>query len=145
MNLMQRVAAIFGVAFLVAGALGFTAAGASMHDMHTSMSAAPRLLGLFPVNVTHNAVHLAFGVWGIAAAFSRRQAGVYAMVSGVIYAALAGAGAFWPTLFGVVPIGGYDVGLHLVIALVLIGCTVYSATVENDQLVTGTTTTSAGR
>jgi hypothetical protein len=41
-------------------------------------------------------------------------------------------GAFWPTAAGIVPIGGYDVGLHLAIALVLIGCTVYSATVESE-------------
>jgi hypothetical protein len=114
MNLMQRVAAIFGVTFLVVGALGFTAAGASMHDMHTTMDAAPRLLGLFPVNAAHNVVHIAFGVWGILAARSQRHAAAYALVSGVVYAALAG------------------VGLHLAIALVLIGCTIYSATMEAE-------------
>lgn len=132
MNLMQRVAAIFGVTFLVVGVLGFTAAGASMHDMHTTMDAAPRLLGLFPVNVAHNVVHLAFGVWGLAAAFSRRQASAYSLVSGVIYATLAALGAFWPTIAGIVPIGGYDIGLHLAISLVLIGCWVYTATREID-------------
>lgn len=135
MSFMQRIAAIFGVIFLVVGALGFTATGAVMPGMHETMEGAPRLLGLFPVNVTHNLVHLAFGVWGLLAARSPRGATMYALVSGVIYAALAGVGAFWPTMAGIVPIGGYDVGLHLVIALVLIGCAVYAATTESDPAV----------
>ena len=132
MNLMQRVAAIFGAAFLAGGALGFTVTGFAMPTMHDSMENAPRMLGLFPLNVTHNLVHVAFGVWGLLAARGQRGSMTYALVSGVLYAILAGAGAFWPTMAGIVPMGGYDVGLHLAIAIVLIGCAVYAMTTEGD-------------
>jgi len=132
MSLMQRVAAIFGVTFLAVAALGFTVTGVAMPGMGETMESAPRLFGLFPLNVTHNLVHLAFGLWGVLAASRHGRAITYAFVSGVLYAILAGVGAFWPTMAGIVPIGGYDVGLHLAVAIALIGCAVYSATTEGD-------------
>lgn len=132
MTLMQRVAAIFGVTFVLVGALGFTVTGFAMPGMGATMESAPRLFGLFPLNVTHNLVHLAIGLWGLLAARGRSASLSYAFVSGVLYAVLAGVGAFWPTLAGIVPIGGYDVGLHLAVAVVLIGCAVYSATTDGD-------------
>lgn len=46
------------------------------------------LLSLFPVNVLHNLVHLAFGVWALAAARSFSGAKTFARVGGVIYLAL---------------------------------------------------------
>jgi hypothetical protein len=45
--------------FLVAGILGLVTTPVSM--------TAGFLLGLFPVNVVHNLVHLVFGAWGLAA------------------------------------------------------------------------------
>ena len=43
---------------------------------------------MFPVNVLHNLVHLAFGVWALAAARSFSGAKTFARVGGVIYLAL---------------------------------------------------------
>jgi hypothetical protein len=147
MNLMQRVAALFGVAFVAVGLLGFTVTGVTMptmHGLHETMEGAPRLLGLFPVNVTHNLVHVALGVWGLLAARGERGALTYALASGVLYATLAGVGAFWPTVAGIVPIGGYDVGLHLAIGVALIGCAVYAMTTESDAPVPAASTAASG-
>ena len=77
-------------------------------------------LGLFPVNVLHNLVHLAFGVWGLLAA--RSIGGAYAYAKGValIYAALTIMGLIpaTDTTFGLVPIYGNDIWLHALLAVV---------------------------
>ena len=113
---VQRTAAIFGVAFLLIGILGFLSTGMSMNaDMQT----APRVLGLFPVNALHNIVHILFGVWGLAAARSFGGARAYAQITGVAYLALAVLGFIVPEFFGLIPIGGNDIWLHLIIGAVL--------------------------
>ena len=117
---IQRVATIFGAVFLLVGALGFTATGMHM-GMDMSATPAPLLLGLFPVNALHNIVHLLFGVWGLWAGRSAGRSVGYALGSGAAYMVLAIVGMLTPTLLGIVPIGGYDVVLHLVLAVVLAG------------------------
>lgn len=114
---IQRVATVSGILFVAVGALGFAAAG-SMHAM-MSMGSGAMLLGLFPVNALHNLVHIAFGVWGIWAGRSVGRSIAYALGSGAAYLVLAVVGIFTPVLLGVVPIGGYDVVLHLVLAVLL--------------------------
>ena len=73
------------------------------------------LLGLFPVNVLHTAVHLAIGAWGIAA-WRRGTASSkgYARALAIFYGALALLGVVPQanTLFGLLPIHGHDVWLH---------------------------------
>ena len=118
MTPIQRVATISGIIFLAVSALGF-AAGAGGHPM-MNMSTG-MLLGLFPVNVLHNVVHMLFGVWGIVAGWSARRSVVYALGSGAAYLVLAICGMISPVLLGIVPVGGYDVVLHLVLAAVLAG------------------------
>lgn len=118
MTPIQRVATVSGIVFLAVSALGF-AAGAGGHpsmNMSTGM-----LLGFFPVNVLHNIVHMLFGVWGIAAGWSARRSVVYALGSGAVYLVLAICGMITPVLLGIVPVGGYDVVLHLALAVVLAG------------------------
>ena len=110
MTTVQRVAQIFGVIFLIIGIAGFF--------FSMSMDEA-MLLGMFPVNVAHNIVHLLFGLWGLAAARSFAGARSYAQIAGVIYLALAVLGGVDPTGFSLVPIGGNDIWLHAAIGLVL--------------------------
>lgn len=117
--MIQRVAAIFGVVFVLVGLAGFTPAGMGL--MRMDHSGAHTLLGLFPVNALHNAVHLAFGLWGLWASRSAAQSIVYALGSGAAYLVLGVLGIFTNSLFGIVPIGGYDVHLHLVLAAFLAG------------------------
>ena len=120
MNAIQRVATIFGVLFVLVGLAGFTPAGLGIMQM--DHSGAGMLLGLFPVNALHNAVHLLFGAWGLWAGRTAVRSLTYALGSGAAYLLLGVLGMFTNSLFGIVPIGGYDVHLHLVLAGLLAGC-----------------------
>ena len=126
---IQRIAAVFGITFIVVGCLGFVAG--TDHSMMSMESTS--LLGLFPVNVLHNVVHIAFGVWGLWAATARGRAIAYALASGGAYLVLAIVGLVTPTLFGMVPIGGYDIALHLLLAALLAGVGVWAAWLAPQQ------------
>lgn len=78
-----------------------------------------RALGLFPVNVLHNLVHLAFGIWGIAASRRLDAARGYARVVAIVYGVfiLMGLVPGLDTTFGLVPLHGNDVWLHVLIAV----------------------------
>ena len=116
MRLVQKVALLFGIVFVLVAILGFFATGMSMNaDMET----APRLLGLFPVNAAHNAVHLLFGVWGLLASRDYGNARRYCQYSGALYLLLAALGLVIPETFGFIPIGGNDIALHAVLGLIL--------------------------
>ena len=116
MTIAQRVAQIIGWAFVLIGVAGFFVTGMSME---ADPEMAPKLLGLFPLNVLHNIVHLLFGVWGILASRSHPSARTYDRVAGVAYLGLAVLGAFSPDMFGMVPIGFHDIWLHVLLGLVL--------------------------
>ena len=115
--MVQQVARLFGFVFLLIAVLGFLASGMSME---ADPALAPRVLGLFPVNVLHNAIHLLFGVWGLAASRTVAGASLFAKAAGAIYLVLAIAGFFIPSTFGLIPIGGHDIWLHAIIGLVLL-------------------------
>ena len=113
----QKVAMVFGVVFLLVGLLGlFTTEGMGME---ADNAAAPKLLGLFPVNLLHNLVHLAFGVWGIAASRSWSGSVQYCRIGGIIYLVLALLGFVAPDGFGLVPLGGNDIWLHVLLGVAL--------------------------
>lgn len=119
MRFIQRVATISGVVFILVATLGLVAGG--MPGMKMG-GASVMLLGLFPVNMLHNLVHGAFGLWGVVAGRSEKASVTYALGSGVVYLVLGVLGLFTDSLLGMVPIGGYDVVLHLALAIVLAGC-----------------------
>jgi hypothetical protein len=113
-TLTQRAAMIFGVAFVLFAAMGFLLPGGMGMESHPGP--APDLLGLFPVNLLHNLVHLAFGVWGLLAARSLSASRGYHKGAAVIYVVLAILGFVAPTGFGLVPLGGLDPALHIGLA-----------------------------
>jgi hypothetical protein len=116
--MVTRIAMVFGAVFVLVGILGLVAAG----GMSMAADPAPAmLLGLFPVNLLHNVVHIAVGVWGLLAARSFAMAKMYGQVAGVVYILLAGLGFVAPTTFGLIPIGGNDIWLHAVVGAVLAG------------------------
>lgn len=115
MTTVQRVAQIFGWVFVLVALWGFFVSRGSME----AGPDAPAILGLFPVNLLHNLVHLALGIWGIAAARSFGGAKQYARIAGVAYILLAILGFVDPTTFGLIPIGGADIGLHAVLGVIL--------------------------
>jgi uncharacterized protein DUF4383 len=125
MQSIQRVATYSGLAFIAASALGFLAAG-NAHAM-MSMPGMATVLDAFPMNGVHNGVHMAFGVWGLWAGTTRGRAIAYALGSGAAYVVLAIAGLLSPTLFGLMPIGGYDIALHFVLAVVIAGAGMWAA------------------
>lgn len=125
---IRRVTLLFSVVFLLLAVLGFLGTGVAMPQMmHGDMAGMPKVLGLFPVNVAHNGVHLLFGLWALIAARSTRSSMLFAMISGAIYLALTGIGLYVPEAFGVAPMGGYDVILHACIAFVLVACALVEA------------------
>jgi hypothetical protein len=114
--MVKRVALVFGIVFLLIGILGLVAPG----GREMGADPAPHiLLGIFPVNLLHNIVHLVFGIWGIAASRSFAGAKSYAQIGGVIYLVLAVLGFIAPTTFVFIPIGGNDIWLHAVLGLAL--------------------------
>lgn len=118
----RTFALILGIAFLAVGILGFVPQlveiPAEQPGLRVEM-AHGLLFGLFPVNAVHNAVHLAFGIWGVVVWRDFAASRLYARSVAVIYAVLAVLGLVpaTSTLFGLAPLHGHDVWLHVVIAV----------------------------
>jgi hypothetical protein len=117
-TVVQGVSLLAGVGFVLVGILGFVQGGMSME---ADPNLAPKLLGVFPVNLLHNCVHVVLGIWGLAAARTHTAARTYCQIAGVIYLCLTALGYLSPNGFGLVPLGGADVLLHLVLGLILAG------------------------
>jgi len=115
---VQRVAQIFGIVFIIVAIAGFVAPGGM--SMESDLDSAAKALGIFPVNLIHNIVHLAFGVWGLAASRSFAGAKSFATIGGAIYLVLAIVGFLSPNGFGMVPLGGNDIWLHVALAVGLL-------------------------
>jgi len=115
--MVKRLAMLFGAVFIVVGVLGFTVPGGMQMGDPAN---APLLLGLFPVNLVHNVVHIAVGVWGLVAGRAYGSAVAYCKLLGFVYLALAALGFVVPTTFGLIPIGGNDIWLHCLLGVVLV-------------------------
>jgi hypothetical protein len=78
------------------------------------------VMGLLPVNVLHNLVHVLFGILGVVAYGGLFAPRVYAQIVAVAYGLLVILGLLpaTNTLFGLIPIYGNDVWLHLVLGVV---------------------------
>lgn len=110
-----------GLAYCLAGVLGFFPGllTAPPQDAPTLSTPYGLLFGLFPVNSLHNIVHLGLGVWGLLIYKDVTASRVYARSLAVLYGVLAVFGLI-PTLnttFGLIPLFGHDVWLHLLTAL----------------------------
>ena len=118
----RKFALVWGILFLVIFASGVIPGmlqpphandpGLAMDEMYG------RALGLFPVNLLHDGVHLIFGVWGLLASRSWDGAKTYAKATAIIYAVFAIMGLVpgLNTTFGLVPLFSHDVWLHIVLA-----------------------------
>ena len=115
----RTFALVLGIIFLIAGAAGFIPGLLTPADEEIALDTLHgELFGLFPVNIAHDLVHLAFGVWGVIAYRSFGAARAYAKSVAIIYAGLAVMG-FIPVLrttFGLVPLYGHDIWLHVLLA-----------------------------
>ena len=100
----RMFALIFGIVFLLAGASGFIPG-----LLHPVPADAPPLtvasgygfiLGLLPVNILHNLVHVLFGILGIAAYAGVFAPRVYAQIVAVSYGLLVVLGLVPGLIFG---------------------------------------------
>jgi hypothetical protein len=110
--MLKRAANIFGIAFIVAGILGFIP-GITTEEGY--------LLGIFHVDAAHNVIHLVSGAIALWVARQSESASrLYFQIFGVIYAVVALLGLFYgrEPLLGFVAHNPADVVLHLVIAVI---------------------------
>ena len=120
---VRYFALIYGIVFLIVGIAGFVPGLVTMADPAAADVAADagfgRLFGLFPVNWLHNLVHIAFGIWGLAAYRTFSSARLYARAVALIYGVLTVMGLI-PVLntgFGLIPLYGHDGWLHALLAI----------------------------
>jgi Domain of unknown function (DUF4383) len=106
MGLARTVAAVFGVVYVLVGVLGFVLA--------------TPLFGLFEVNPVHNIVHIALGailLYGTtattAAIQTTRLVGAILVIVGILGFVSADG-------FGILPLGGNDIWLHLGSGVILL-------------------------
>lgn len=121
--MIRTFALVFGIIYVLVGIMGFIP-GLSTHPSdapHLSVeSGHGYLMGLFPINILHNIVHLIIGVWGIVASRNLGGARFFAQALAVVYGLLAILGLIpaTNTTFGLIPIHGHDVWLHALSALI---------------------------
>jgi hypothetical protein len=114
--LVRYFALIMGMLFVMAGVGGFlplitTDPPTDAHHLEVDTSYG-YLLGLYPINLIHNLVHLTLGILGIAAYRSFEQARLYARGLCLLLTVFTILGVVAPTGFGVMPLFGHDIWLH---------------------------------
>ncbi|MFF3852530.1 DUF4383 domain-containing protein [Micromonospora sp. NPDC002575] len=121
---VRRAAATVGVVFLLVGLLGFvpgitTGFGDLRFAGHGSGA---KLLGVFQVSVLHNAVHLAFGLAGLALSRTWAGARVFLIGGGAIYLVLwlYGLAVDHGSDANFIPVNNADNWLHLLLGVGMI-------------------------
>ncbi len=126
MGIARAVVLVLGAVYVVVGVMGFIpglVTGSAPADMP---SAEGNLIGLFPVNALHNVVHLAIGAALLYGATATAAALMVAKVIGAVYVVVGVLGFVAPDTFGLMPIGGADIWLHLATAAVLLALGFYA-------------------
>jgi len=121
MKAAQRFALAIGIVYTVIGIMGFIPALVSQPESlppYVSnlgvISGYGYLMGLFPVNIPHNIIHIATGLLGIVTSISLDSSRLFSGQLGIYYTTLAVLGLIpvANTFFGLFPIYGVDVILH---------------------------------
>ena len=119
--LIARILGVLFIAVAVAGLLPWIAPFAPLDAQVVTLDMQYRMLfGIFPLNIGHDLVHLIFGIWGVVASLRFNGAVFYLRSVAWIYLVLVILGAIpiMNTLFGIVPIYGWDIALHALIVLI---------------------------
>lgn len=110
MGLARTVALVLGAVYLLVGVIGFIVVpGGEGH-----------VAGLFPVNWLHNIVHILIGAALLYGATSTGAAIVVSRIMGILLVVISLLGVPFPDGFGLLPIGGADILLHLGSGVVLL-------------------------
>lgn len=133
---IKRFTFFAGVVFVLIGILGYIpgiTTAPHVSDPNLAVDASyGRLFGIFPVNMIHNLVHLAFGIWALVASKDFAQSRIFNRSTAIIYAILTIMG-FIPglsTLFGLAPLFSHDIWLH---ALITVATAYYGFVKVSDQ------------
>lgn len=106
MGLARTVAAVFGAIYLLVGIVGFVLESP--------------LLSLFEVNAIHNVVHILLGAILLYGSMSYSTAVQATRGVGAVLGILGILGFITADGFGLVPLGGNDIWLHLATGAVLL-------------------------
>ncbi|MBD2064648.1 DUF4383 domain-containing protein [Funiculus sociatus GB2-A5] len=124
----QKFALIIGIFFFLCGVMGFIPAFVKEPTVTPDVAnlgfttGYGYLLGIFPINVLHNIVHLVVGLLGILASISLDSSRLYSGLLGIFYGLLTVMGLIPATqsTLGLIPIFGNDVWLHAVTAAIAV-------------------------
>jgi hypothetical protein len=134
MSVVRIVVLAFGAVYVLIGVLGFLGDPVVTGGDHADMpSAEGDLLGIFPINALHNVVHLLLGAALLYGATAHARAVLIARIVGGIYLVVGVLGFIAPDTFGLMPIGGPDIWLHLGTAVILIGVTFLGPEAEGSR------------
>lgn len=106
MGMARTVAVLFGAIYLLVGIIGFVLESP--------------LFGLFSVNALHNIVHILIGAILLYGSMSWAAAIQTTRGVGVVLLVLGIGGIPFPDGFGLVPMGGNDIWLHLASGVILL-------------------------
>lgn len=110
MGLARTVAAVFGAIYLLVGIVGFVLVPGGEGD----------LFDLFPINALHNIVHILLGAILLYGSMSYTAAIQTTRGVGIVLILLGILGFIAADGFGLVPLGGNDIWLHLATGAILL-------------------------
>ena len=144
---LRMAATVVGATFLLVVIFGFVPGITTNYDdlSFVGHESGAELLGIFQVSILHNAVHVLFGVAGLAMARQARTASLYLIGGGVIYLVLFVYGLLidHDSDANFVPLNDADNWLHLVLGLGMIGIGFVLSRKWREES-TGTTGTTGG-
>lgn len=110
----KSIAMVFGIVYLLVGIAGFVPQLGGSYGMASSL-----LFGVADTNIVHNIVHLVIGIAGLSLGRTEEGAGTFCKTFGVILILVGVLGFFVPNFFGLMPIGGADIWIHLITGAIL--------------------------
>lgn len=112
-------ARIFGIIYIIVGIIGFIPA---ISPADPANPAYHNVLGIFTVNWLHDLVHILIGVWALAAAGTAAGARQYFQYAGILLIVLFIFGLLhgFKDLFGLAPLFGADIYLHLISGVIFL-------------------------
>jgi hypothetical protein len=119
---IRTVTLTYGIVFIILGIAGFIPGLRQLYDVTAPplviSAGSGYLFGLFPINVLHNLVHFLFGVAALSVFRSLAASRSYLRAVAIVYAvfALMGLIPVLNTTFGLVPLFGHDIWLHILLA-----------------------------
>jgi len=120
-TLIARVLGILFIVIAIAGLLPWIAPAAPLDAPALALDTQYRILfGFLPVNALSDVAHLLFGLWGIVAGLRFKAAVIYcrSLTWICLVLVILGVIPITNTVFGAVPVYGWNVAFHVLLVLV---------------------------